>query len=112
MALLSKLEINTDVNFKQLIDSIDTKGLRIRKTFDSRKTQFKNSSQGCIFHESDKCDCYIVYILVFGEGEGPVTLVTHRIKDEAYFTIESNDASPPSTFLIDTLIAALQPYCG
>jgi len=52
-------------------------GLIVKPSFDLKTAKSAHTDCACPHHGTVQCDCQIVVLLVFGENEGPISLVVH-----------------------------------
>jgi hypothetical protein len=52
-------------------------GLQVLQTFDFEGTRGVDNSCTCSHHGTDRCDCQVVVLLVYGKGSQPISLMVH-----------------------------------
>jgi len=90
---LHTLETDHETAIAAAIQRLDLLGLVVRRSFDLQAAKAAHVDTLCPHHGSLQCDCQIVFLLVYGEGGPPVTLV-----------VDSRDGS--------TTLSILQPPPG
>jgi hypothetical protein len=58
-------------------ERLSQKGLRTVQTFDLHTARAGLHDCSCPNHGTDECDCQMVVVLVYGNTEGPSTLILH-----------------------------------
>jgi hypothetical protein len=52
-------------------------GLIVKPSFDLKTAKSAHTDCTCPHHGTRQCDCQIVVLLVYGENEGPISLMVH-----------------------------------
>lgn len=96
----------TEIQFSQA-------GLRAIRTFDLRET-VHHVSGDCPYpkHGSEKCDCRMIVLLVYGNEKDPVTLILHGSNGQTWLSlVQPADQKTNMTTLssIRNVLEAKQP---
>lgn len=67
----------SEASIPLLMEKISQQGYHVERSFDLRVAREAHVGCTCPHHGTEKCDCQIVVLLVYGQEEGPVTLVAH-----------------------------------
>lgn len=62
-------------------------GLVVKPSFDLQAAKSAHTDCACPHHGTSQCDCQIVVLLVYGEDEGPVSLVVHSQDNHTYLSM-------------------------
>jgi hypothetical protein len=58
-------------------EKLTTAGFRVVPTFDLQVARSAHADCTCPHHGTDKCNCQLVVLLIYGKQEDPATLVIH-----------------------------------
>lgn len=72
---LHTIETDHDTAISSAIQRLSLLGLVVRRSFDLQAAKAAHVDTFCPYHGSLQCDCQIVFLLVYGDGGVPVTLV-------------------------------------
>jgi len=61
-------------------------GLQTVRTFDLRDARLAHTDCTCPYHGAQPCDCQMVILLVYGEGQ-PVSLVAHGYEGKTWLAL-------------------------
>ncbi|MBI3739212.1 MAG: hypothetical protein HY258_09225 [Chloroflexi bacterium] len=63
-------------------------GLRVLQTFDLHLTARLNLAPcPCPHHGTDKCDCQMIVLLIYGKEQQPVTLILHGNQRQTWLSL-------------------------
>jgi len=68
-------------------------GLRSVQTFDLNTARAALHDCDCPHHGTDRCDCQMVVLLVYGSTTEPVTLILHGNDGQTWLSIPNGTAS-------------------
>lgn len=78
------------------IGRLNQGGLQVLQTFDFEGARGIEPSCTCAYHGTDRCDCQMVVLLVYGKGSQPVSLMVHGHDGKAWVSlVESFQSSNP-----------------
>ena len=84
-------------------------GLRMMQTFDLRLTSpLKLGECPCPHHGTDKCDCQMIVLLVYGRSAMPATLVLHGQNAQSWLSLVKNAQQPVDPEIESAIEQALQ----
>ena len=86
--LLTIFENSTEA-IALLSNQLDKLGLKMERSFDLRLQQNENIDCGCPHHGTVQCDCQIVVLLIYGNMDGPDTVVAHSRDGRTGFSLEA-----------------------
>jgi hypothetical protein len=72
-------------------------GLRPVQTFDLHGARAGLHDCSCPNHGTDECDCQMVVLLVYGNTEGPSTLILHGSDGQTWFSIVDDISQQTNT---------------
>lgn len=61
--------------------------LVVKPSFDLQEAKSAHTDCTCPHHGTSQCDCQIVVLLVYGEDEGPISLVVHSQDGYTYLSM-------------------------
>jgi hypothetical protein len=65
-------------------------GLRVVRTFDLQAARHNPADCPCPHHGTERCDCQMVVLLVYGDSGWPVSLVAHSYDGQTRFSMVDN----------------------
>lgn len=89
---------------KQLLQA----DLRAVQTFDLHTARVGLQDCSCTNHGTNKCDCQMVILLVYGKTAEPVTLILHGNGGQTWFSIADNLLYEEHTQLVTIIQRALE----
>ncbi len=69
------------------IDRMRQSGLQVMRTFDLHETRVGETTCTCPNHGTEKCDCQMVVLLVYGKDSQPASLVAHGHNGQTWFSL-------------------------
>jgi len=72
-----------------LSNRLDKLGLKMERSFDLRLQQNENIECSCPYHGTIRCDCQIVVLLIYGNSDGPDTIIAHSRDGRTVFSLET-----------------------
>ncbi len=70
-----------------IIDRMRKSGLQVLRTFDLHDTCMSGTACTCPNHGTEKCDCQMVVLLVYGKDNQPASLVAHGYNGQTWFSL-------------------------
>jgi hypothetical protein len=89
---------------KQLLQA----GLRSIQTFDLNAARAGSHDCPCPNHGTNKCDCQMVVLLVYGKAAEPVTLILHGNDGQTQLSIADDPRQRADAKLISAIQQALE----
>ena len=62
-------------------------GLQVMRTFDLLETRGVDTACTCAHHGTEKCDCQMIVMLVYGKDNQPASLVAHGHNGQTWFSL-------------------------
>ena len=81
-------------------------GLYTVRTFDLRDARQAHMDCTCPYHGTTPCDCQIVILLVYGDGQ-PLSLVAHGFEGQTWLSLVSTPQEIADRRLVKTVRATL-----
>lgn len=69
------------------IERMRQSGLQVIRTFDLQETRAGEINCTCPNHGTEKCDCQMVVLLVYGKENQPASLVAHGHNGQTWFSL-------------------------
>jgi len=69
------------------VERMHDSGLNVMRTFDFHDTRVDESACTCPNHGTEKCDCQMVVLLVYGRERKPASLVVHGHNGQTWFSL-------------------------
>lgn len=69
------------------VERIQQSGLQVIRTFDLHETRVTEKTCTCPNHGTEKCDCQMVVLLVYGKESQPASLVAHGHNGQTWFSL-------------------------
>lgn len=82
-------------------------GLQVLRTFDLQDTRYNTSECSCPYHGTNRCDCQMVVLLIYGAGSQPVSLVAHCHNGRTWLSIVDSARQPADSDLESAIRQAL-----
>jgi hypothetical protein len=83
-------------------------GLRVMQTFDLQAARHALENCPCPHHGTDKCDCQMVVLLVYGKAGGSVTLILHGNDGKTSLSLVNNSLQHADPAIQSAVEQALQ----
>ena len=109
MAPLIKLNCIGDEAVSKVTDILNETGLRVMVSFDSHHVRAIGSRPVCPHHGTADCDCQVVILLVYDEGQQPATLLAHGQDGETWISLAAAPGQRPPARLEKKISKALTP---
>lgn len=84
-------------------------GLRPVQTFDLSAARLALQDCPCPHHGTEKCDCQMVVVLVYGAAEEPVTLILHGSSGQTWLSIAEAPRGKTNAKIAAAIEGALKP---
>ena len=82
-------------------------GLLVKPSFDLQVARSAHNNCACPHHGTEQCDCQIVVLLVYGEDEGPVSLIVHGQDGTTFLSMTEEISAEENQSLVDKIVHAL-----
>lgn len=69
------------------VERMKQSGLEVIRTFDLHETRVGETTCTCPNHGTEKCDCQMVVLLVYGKDNLPASLVAHGHNGQTWFSL-------------------------
>jgi hypothetical protein len=69
------------------VERLKQSGLQVIRTFDLHETRVNETSCTCPHHGTEKCDCQMVVLLVYGKENQPASMVAHGHNGQTWFSL-------------------------
>ncbi len=92
-----------------LIQALTPRGIGVTRSFDLQATRAVHTGCGCPHHGTSQCACQLIVLLLYQDGQPPLTLV---LEGQAGMTSVSAVYTPGQAVdsqMIDLVIEALRP---
>ena len=93
----------------QLIQSLERAGFQIMPSFDLQAARITRLDCSCPYHGTDRCDCQMVVLLVYGQDSSPITLVAHGYNGQTRIAMVDTPGMQRSSHMVDEINLALFP---
>lgn len=97
------------VAIAQVMEQIASLGLQITTTFDLQQARQTHVNCTCPHHGTEKCDCQMVIILIYGNGPRPATMVAHGHEGKTWFSFVDSPQQHVSHSMETLLVRTLRP---
>ncbi len=81
------LEHPSDEAIAWVVSQVNGVGLQVMRTFDLQMARHDPPDCPCPHHGTDRCDCQMVVLLIFGEDYQPISLVAHCYDGRTWFSL-------------------------
>lgn len=81
------LQQNCDIAVPYFVERMQQAGLTVMRTFDLRETRIEETACNCPNHGTEKCDCELVVLLVYGKDTQPASIVAHGHHGQTWFSL-------------------------
>ena len=71
----------------QFVERLQQAGLQVQRTFDLQETRAADQGCACPNHGTEKCDCQMVVLLIYGNENQPVSLMAHSHQGLTWFIL-------------------------
>jgi len=104
------VEQSYETTITWIVERLRNLGLQTTITFDLQVARHNHSNCACPHHGTEKCDCQMVVILVYGHnGSQPVSLVVHSHEAITQLSFVDTPQQPINTQLEKALLHTLTP---
>lgn len=104
------LEQPCDSAIDWVVQQISGVGLQVVRTFDLHVARHDHTSCPCPHHGTDRCDCQMVVLLIYGSEREPISLVAHGYNDQTWFSVVDNPQQRADPWLETAIRSALAPF--
>jgi hypothetical protein len=103
------VEQTYDVAIEQVMEQITKLGLQITQTFDLQQARQAHGNCPCPHHGTEKCDCQLVVILIYGNSPRPATMIAHGHEGRTWFSFVDSPQQHVSHSMETLLVRTLRP---
>jgi hypothetical protein len=108
MADLFSIPRSCDEVAAGLTQTLAQNGLGVTRSFDLHSARAAHTNCACPHHGTALCDCQLVILLVYEQGNGPVTLLVHGRDGQTSLSLADNGSiTPEGEQLEATILKAL-----
>jgi len=86
---------------------LSSAGLRVMRSFDLRSARTLHGDYPCPHHETERCDCQFMVLLVYGPASPPATLLLHSYDGQTWISLVNAPEQRPGPDLEDAIAQAL-----
>lgn len=83
-----------------LIQKMSAAGLFVIRTFNLQVARLTHTDCPCPHHGTDECDCQLMVLLVYGDGQTPISLVAHGYEGKTWFSVVDTPQQPADPDLL------------
>ncbi len=99
-----------------LIQRLGQGGIQAIRTFDLQTTRQYPDFCQCTKHGTQQCDCQMVVLLLYPQGDPPISIVAHGNGCQTWFSLVDTPQQRPNSHLVALLLSlvtgeALQSEC-
>jgi len=76
-----------DIAIDWVSRQIGRAGLRVVRTFDLHVARHGPANCPCPHHGTERCDCQMVVLLVYGRERQPLSIIAHSYNGQTWFSI-------------------------
>ena len=91
-----------------LSQRLSSAGYRVLQTFDLHDARFAVADCTCPHHGTNKCDCQMIILLIYGKAEEPATLMLHGNDGQTWLSLVDTPLQPADPALQSSIERALQ----
>jgi len=103
------LEQPCDEAIAWVIRQCNDAGLQALRTFDLQVARLAHTECPCPHHGTDRCDCQMVVLLVYGDQFQPISLVAHSHDGKTWFSLINTPQQRAEARLEAAIRQALMP---
>ena len=104
---LNTFATNHEAAISWIDQELLAQGLIVKPSFDLRAAKSAQKECTCPHHGTNQCDCQIVVLLVYGENEGPISLIVHSQDGKTYLSIMGTPVMNEKETLASKIITIL-----
>jgi len=101
------VEQSYDIAVAEVMEQVDNLGLQHTITFDLKQARQAHANCPCPHHGTEKCDCQLAVILIYGNSPRPATMIAHGHEGKTWFsfveTPQHHAGHPMETLLVHRL---------
>ena len=86
-------------------------GFQVLRSFDLQVAREAHADCTCLHHGTEQCDCQMVVLLVYSQGDSPVTLVLHGHDGQTQVSVGDTPGQEPSNGMVEAILQALLAGC-
>jgi hypothetical protein len=92
-----------------VIRQVSGAGLQVLRTFDLQDARHDPTECPCSHHGTDRCDCQMVVLLIYGGDNQPVSLVAHSHHGKTWFSLVDTPQQRTDPRMQRAILQALGP---
>lgn len=104
------LKIECGEAVRWVSERLSQAGLQVVQTFDLRAARAEHGECACPHHGSELCDCQMVVLLVYEDGNPPASLVAHGRAGQTWFTLVDSPQQRVEARFEKIILHALAPH--
>jgi hypothetical protein len=81
------LEQSCDDAVDWVIERVSFAGLSVMVTFDLQVARHTQTACPCPHHGTEHCDCQMVVLLIYRNGQQPLTMIAHGHSGQTWFSV-------------------------
>ncbi len=89
------------------IRRLSNAGLHALRTFDLQAARLGHAECPCPHHGTEKCDCQMVILLVYGSQQQPISMVAHSFDGSTWFSLVDTPQQRADPCLETAIVQAL-----
>ncbi len=93
-----------------LTERLRQAGLQVVQTFDFQAARAAQGQCSCPHHGTEQCDCQMVVLLVYENGNPPASLVAHGRDGQTWFTLVEAPQPGPDERFEAAILDVLAPH--
>jgi hypothetical protein len=97
------LTVDCAIAVDQVAQKLEQAGLQVTRSFDLQMARSTHSHCTCPHHGTERCDCQMVVLLVYGKTGRPATLVAHGRDGVTQVSLVNTPALRPEASLEDAI---------
>lgn len=94
----------------RMSQQLNDAGFRVVQTFDLQVARLAHPECPCPHHGTDECNCQMVILLVYRNGNAPATLVIHGMDGTSWLSLASSVGPRNDSHLETAIRRALMPH--
>lgn len=104
---LNTFATNHEAAISWINQELLSQGLIVKPSFDLRTAKSAQTKCTCPHHGTKQCDCQIVVLLIYGENEGPISLIVHSQDGKTFLSLMGTPVTNEKETLAGKIINAL-----
>ena len=87
---LPKLNLDAEQALPLITNLLSGLGFQVLPSFDLQAARTSQIRCKCPHHGTEQCDCQMVVLLIYGQGNQPTSMVVHAHDGKTYLSIVDN----------------------